>query len=130
MLSRGEVAIIRAEIERLEKGPRVCTDRGIRFNAVLVTARAKLHSFILRSKVFWKPSPQGRFPMSYSSDHPVWTPACAVCKAPVELETCKTDERGTAVHEECYVRKIRLAQRTSPYLRFLAHVAVISGIAS
>jgi hypothetical protein len=30
MLSRGEVAIIRAEIERLEKALRECTDSGIR----------------------------------------------------------------------------------------------------
>jgi len=30
MLSRGEVAIIRAEIERLEKALRECTDGGIR----------------------------------------------------------------------------------------------------
>jgi hypothetical protein len=54
--------------------------------------------------------------MSYSSDHTVWTPACAVCKAPVELETCNTDERGRAVHEECYVRKIRSTQ-TAPQFR-------------
>jgi hypothetical protein len=30
MLSRGEVAIIRAEIERLEKALNECTDSGIR----------------------------------------------------------------------------------------------------
>jgi hypothetical protein len=30
MLSRGEVAIIRAEIERLKKALRECTDGGIR----------------------------------------------------------------------------------------------------
>ena len=30
MLSRGEVAIIRAEIERLEKALKECTDGGIR----------------------------------------------------------------------------------------------------
>jgi hypothetical protein len=30
MLSRGEVAIIRAEIERLEKAVEECTDSGIR----------------------------------------------------------------------------------------------------
>jgi hypothetical protein len=45
--------------------------------------------------------------MSDSSYHPVWTPTCALCNSPVELETCKVDERGSAVHEECYVRKIR-----------------------
>lgn len=30
---------------------------------------------------------------------------CCICGGPVPLETSKTDERGKAVHEECYVRK-------------------------
>jgi hypothetical protein len=32
---------------------------------------------------------------------------CHLCSKPVELETAKTDEHGRAVHEECYLRKIR-----------------------
>jgi hypothetical protein len=50
--------------------------------------------------------------MSYTSDNTVWVPTCALCNGPVELETCKTDERGRAVHEECYVRKIRANSKT------------------
>lgn len=28
---------------------------------------------------------------------------CAVCDDPVQLENCKIDENGKAVHEDCYV---------------------------
>jgi hypothetical protein len=31
---------------------------------------------------------------------------CPICKQPVSLERCKTDEDGRAIHEDCYVRKI------------------------
>jgi len=31
---------------------------------------------------------------------------CVVCGNPVELEECKTDEDGDAVHAACYVAKI------------------------
>jgi hypothetical protein len=31
---------------------------------------------------------------------------CAICRQPVELEQCKTDERGNAVHEKCYTEKV------------------------
>ena len=48
--------------------------------------------------------------MSDTSAHPVWVPTCALCNSPVQLETCKTDERGSAVHDECYFRKIRSTQ--------------------
>ena len=33
-------------------------------------------------------------------------PVCALCGKPCDLKTCKTDERGNAVHEECLVAKI------------------------
>jgi len=33
---------------------------------------------------------------------------CGVCGRAVSLEYCKTDERGDAVHEECYLRKLGL----------------------
>jgi hypothetical protein len=29
--------------------------------------------------------------------------SCAVCGNPVNLESCKTDERGKAVHQHCYM---------------------------
>jgi hypothetical protein len=32
--------------------------------------------------------------------------SCAVCGNPVDLENCKTDERGKAVHQKCYVAKV------------------------
>ena len=35
-------------------------------------------------------------------------PLCLVCKTPVPLETAKTDERGEAIHEECYVLKVKV----------------------
>lgn len=30
------------------------------------------------------------------------TAPCAICGRPVQLEVAKTDERGRAVHEDCY----------------------------
>ncbi len=30
------------------------------------------------------------------------TTECAICCKPMELEAAKTDERGMAVHEDCY----------------------------
>ena len=30
---------------------------------------------------------------------------CCICAGPIALEASNTDERGKAVHEECYVRK-------------------------
>jgi len=34
-------------------------------------------------------------------------PICPICSLPVTIENSKTDEKGRAVHEECYVLKIR-----------------------
>ena len=31
---------------------------------------------------------------------------CSICRKSVELETSKTDERGEAIHEECYVQVV------------------------
>jgi hypothetical protein len=33
-------------------------------------------------------------------------PICAICARPLELETCKVDEFGKAVHEECYLSRV------------------------
>jgi hypothetical protein len=52
--------------------------------------------------------------MSDTSAPPVWVPTCALCNGSVQLETCKTDERGSAVHEECYVRKVRVGANRVP----------------
>jgi hypothetical protein len=45
--------------------------------------------------------------------------ACVICGAAVELEHCKIDESGSAVHEKCYVGKLSAsvpltAQRSRP----------------
>jgi hypothetical protein len=39
---------------------------------------------------------------------------CSICDKPIVLETAKTDEYGDAVHEECYVLKVKLKQATTP----------------
>ena len=41
------------------------------------------------------------------SAQPVSEPAviCCICAEPISLETTRTDERGKAVHEHCYVSK-------------------------
>ncbi|HEV3512692.1 MAG TPA: hypothetical protein VGS05_13385 [Candidatus Sulfotelmatobacter sp.] len=36
---------------------------------------------------------------------------CQICKQPVILETARIDERGKAVHEDCYLRAIQAQQR-------------------
>jgi len=38
--------------------------------------------------------------------------SCAICGKGVVLEKCKIDEKGLAVHEDCYFRK--LASRRLP----------------
>ena len=37
---------------------------------------------------------------------------CAICGEPCELETCKTDEEGMAVHGEYFVRRMASPQST------------------
>jgi hypothetical protein len=36
---------------------------------------------------------------------------CAICGAPIELERCKIDEDGDAVHDKCYLTKINSAAK-------------------
>jgi hypothetical protein len=49
---------------------------------------------------------------SRSSDGPL--PTCPVCNEGVELEFSKTDEKGVAIHEDCYWRKIRITPVEKP----------------
>ena len=42
---------------------------------------------------------------------------CCICAELIPLETSKTDERGKAVHEECYVRKTISRFRTASAVR-------------
>jgi hypothetical protein len=44
--------------------------------------------------------------MSYEG----WLPPCAICNGSVSLEESKTDERGMAVHENCYVWTVELGK--------------------
>ena len=37
---------------------------------------------------------------------------CSLCGHPVPLDTSKTDEKGKAVHDECYLLKMRLKRAT------------------
>jgi len=37
-------------------------------------------------------------------------PLCRICGKPAAVESCKTDDGGKAVHEECYVLKLKLEQ--------------------
>jgi hypothetical protein len=39
---------------------------------------------------------------------------CSVCHKPIHLETSKTDERGDAVHEECYVQDLLASLHDPP----------------
>ncbi len=39
---------------------------------------------------------------------------CSLCHMPVPLESSKTDENGKAVHEECYLLRLRLEHATTP----------------
>ena len=45
-----------------------------------------------------------------------FTPLCPICYKPVLLETCKADEQGRAVHEDCYTLKVTLHQSPQPPL--------------
>jgi hypothetical protein len=38
---------------------------------------------------------------------------CILCNEPVPLDSSKTDEDGKAVHEECYLLRMRLKRATS-----------------
>ncbi len=37
-------------------------------------------------------------------------PLCRICGKPVAVETSKTDGDGQAIHEDCYVLKVKLEQ--------------------
>lgn len=39
---------------------------------------------------------------------------CWLCKKPVPLENCKTDERHLPVHEDCYVAWLMMKSNEAP----------------
>jgi hypothetical protein len=77
MLSPGDKAIIKAEIERLQKAQRECTDGGIRkqIDAWIEEQKQKLDS-------------------GYSP--------CPICSKPCPAEDRVTDAQGRSVHKKCY----------------------------
>jgi hypothetical protein len=40
-------------------------------------------------------------------------PVCSICNRPVKLETSRTDEHGKAVHEGCYLLKVKVKRTTT-----------------
>jgi hypothetical protein len=70
--------------------------------------------------------------MNYTSDNPSsstrWVPTCALCNKPVQLETCKTDECGKAIHQECYIGKVTRLKRLNHAIvqlpSFLGHYRI------
>ena len=53
--------------------------------------------------------PQNVLPFVSSS-----SPFCSICGRRVSLEATRTDEHGHAVHQDCYVLKLRLHDATKP----------------
>lgn len=51
-------------------------------------------------------------PLSQFVSNPL--PICAICNAAVSLETAKTDEDGAAIHEACYVLRMKSSERPLP----------------
>jgi hypothetical protein len=39
-------------------------------------------------------------------------PTCSVCNEPVEIEAATVDEHGNAIHEECWLRKMRRQEQS------------------
>jgi hypothetical protein len=42
-------------------------------------------------------------------------PYCCICGMSVQLGSCKFDERGQPVHEDCYVAKLVLDSRVNKF---------------
>jgi hypothetical protein len=40
--------------------------------------------------------------------------SCSLCNDPVDLRTAKADEYGKAIHEECYVLRMRMTRDIRP----------------
>jgi hypothetical protein len=48
----------------------------------------------------------------------VFNLTCSFCSQAVPLETAKTEEHGLAIHEECYVLKLRVERETGVPMHF------------
>jgi hypothetical protein len=53
-------------------------------------------------------------PLTVPAPGHTWT--CWICGGGVSLETCKTDEHGKAVHEECYVARMALERASAQWV--------------
>src|ERR1700687_3582625 len=58
-------------------------------------------------------------PMMIGKPPIMLNPVCSICNRPVKLETSKTDERGQAVHEGCYLLKVKVKRTTTAPKRLL-----------
>jgi hypothetical protein len=56
----------------------------------------------------YAPSHNGR-----AVSKPIPQTLCSICNRPVSLENAKTEEHGLAIHEECYLLKLKLKRATS-----------------
>ncbi len=45
----------------------------------------------------------------------VLNPRCPVCREPVDITTAKTDAAGQAVHEDCYLFTLGIAEGKKPH---------------
>ena len=51
------------------------------------------------------------FPVMAAAPQPNFL-LCQLCGGPVALESCKTDENGKAVHDECYAKSLAEPEST------------------
>jgi hypothetical protein len=59
------------------------------------------------------PSLHLNIPSSIFTGRNSYQPICPICAKAVALETAKTDEVGTAIHDRCYLLKLKLKQASS-----------------
>jgi len=66
-----------------------------------------------KSRIKWQESCYSSAMEAPLMPEPITSPLCFICHTPVELEISKTDENGRAVHERCYLLRLRQKQRTT-----------------
>lgn len=69
---------------------------------------AKSKSGVVKIKIEWVPVEVAK---RVAEQEDAGLTACGVCGEPVELESCKTNEYGKAVHQNCYIASILQAPR-------------------
>jgi len=66
-----------------------------------------------KSRIKWQDSCYSSGMEAPLMPEPIASPLCFICNNPVELEISKTDENGHAVHERCYLLRLRQRQATT-----------------